>query len=132
RWNLPPGLTAGEIQWPAPEKYVQGDLITYVYHGTVTLLVPLAVASDAPHGSVEIHADVNWLECEALCVPGSAKVSGRLVISDTTVPSTDAERIARAQSRIPPPLAEPGASAAWAGPPEGKERPLVIQWRKPD
>src|SRR3954468_3936890 len=43
-WELPPGVTAGAIQWPVPEKYVTAGLITYVYHDDAGLLVPLTVS----------------------------------------------------------------------------------------
>src|SRR5580765_5518487 len=29
-WELPSGVTAGPIQWPAPEKMAEEDLTTYV------------------------------------------------------------------------------------------------------
>src|SRR6266566_6903411 len=31
-WQLPAGVTAGEIQWPVPEKLTVAGLTTYVYH----------------------------------------------------------------------------------------------------
>jgi DsbC/DsbD-like thiol-disulfide interchange protein len=36
-WELPPGVTAGEIQWPTPEKYVAEGFTTYVYHDEVSV-----------------------------------------------------------------------------------------------
>src|SRR5262245_41732251 len=42
-WTLPPTLTAGEIQWPVPEKVVVGEgefrQVTYGYNNEVVLLV---------------------------------------------------------------------------------------------
>ncbi|HKS36132.1 MAG TPA: protein-disulfide reductase DsbD domain-containing protein, partial [Verrucomicrobiae bacterium] len=43
-WQLPEGITAGEIQWPVPDKFEMGGLTTYVYHDEVLLMVPLNVA----------------------------------------------------------------------------------------
>lgn len=45
-WELPPGITAGNIQWPTPEKYVDSDITTYIYHDEAALLVELR-AEDA-------------------------------------------------------------------------------------
>ena len=46
-WQLPPGISAGAIQWPVPEKYVASELklTTYVYHDVAVLLVPLTISS---------------------------------------------------------------------------------------
>ena len=40
-WQLPPGVTAGEIQWPLPKKLPPIEVTTYGYSGEVVLLVPL-------------------------------------------------------------------------------------------
>src|SRR5438477_10919802 len=57
-WQLPPGITAGAIQWPVPEKYtlaVAGlTTTTYVYHDVLVLLVPLTISSSAAEGPIEI------------------------------------------------------------------------------
>ena len=52
-WQLPPGITAGAIQWPVPEKYVASELklTTYVYHDVVVLLVPVTLSSSAATGT---------------------------------------------------------------------------------
>ena len=47
-WRLPDGLSAGEINWPVPEKEVDkaGDtaLVTYIYKRKVVLLTPIILA----------------------------------------------------------------------------------------
>ena len=40
-WQLPPGVTAGEIQWPLPEKLPPAEVTTYGYDDEVILRVPL-------------------------------------------------------------------------------------------
>src|SRR5213594_3908861 len=45
------------------------DLTTYVNHDQVLLLVPLQIARTAPSGSLELKANVSWLECDELCIP---------------------------------------------------------------
>ena len=44
-WQLPPGVTAGEIQWPLPEKLPPIEVTTYGYEKEVVLLVPLTLAT---------------------------------------------------------------------------------------
>src|SRR5260221_226669 len=63
-WQLPAGVTAGEIQWPVPEKLTVAGLTTYVYHNQVLLLVPLRLAANLPAGPLELKASVSWLECD--------------------------------------------------------------------
>ena len=92
-WTLPTGVTAGETLWPVPEKYVSSGLTTYIYSGTVLLLVPLNLSSDLALGKAVITAKVSWLECEELCVPGSARLTGSVEVGPKSKLSADAELI---------------------------------------
>ena len=69
-WNLPPGFTAGDIQWPYPEKISRAPLTTYGYEGDVTLLVPFKAGTDVKPGTKSrVTADVHWMVCEKVCIP---------------------------------------------------------------
>ena len=39
QWELPPGVTAGEILWPPPERFLETEFTTYIYHDQAVLLV---------------------------------------------------------------------------------------------
>src|SRR5687767_7783914 len=65
-WVLPPGIAAGPIMWPTPEKYNFEGIITYVYHDDVVLLVPLTFGQGLPEGPLQIKAKLSWMECEEL------------------------------------------------------------------
>src|SRR5438874_3430878 len=47
KWQLPKGISAGDLQWPAPEKLEEkidtDSIITYIYTETIVLLAPLKV-----------------------------------------------------------------------------------------
>src|SRR5688572_9640935 len=46
-WQLPEGVTAGEIVWPTPERFeLPADLVDFGYTGEIFLLVPLNVPAD--------------------------------------------------------------------------------------
>ena len=78
-WQLPPGVTAGEIQWPLPEKLPPAEVTTYGYNNEVMLLVPLKIAADLKPGmALDLKAKVSWLECKEECIPGSATVAAQL------------------------------------------------------
>jgi thiol:disulfide interchange protein DsbD len=76
-WSLPPGWTAGPIQWPTPQLLPFDKTITnYGYEGEVLLPVQITPPANlAPGTSVTLPAKVNWLECAQICLPGSANLS---------------------------------------------------------
>ena len=57
-WQLPPGVTAGEIQWPLPEKIPPADVTTYGYKNEVMLLVPLKLDASLTAGTLDLKAKV--------------------------------------------------------------------------
>jgi thiol:disulfide interchange protein/DsbC/DsbD-like thiol-disulfide interchange protein len=105
-WKLPPGFTAGPIQWPAPEaKLEPGDIQTYAYSDRVLLLTtitpPAVVAANAT-----LQAKIDWLVCEDICIPGGAEVSLELPVADSPAPANTAvfeEFRAQLPSTQPPP-----------------------------
>jgi thiol:disulfide interchange protein len=127
-WQLPPGVTAGQIQWPIPEKQPEQDLATYIYQDEVVLLVPLKLAPDLPAGPLELKAKVSWLECEVQCIPGRANLQTTLNAGWETNPSKDAALLANWQKKLPKPGAGVSARAWWEKPASGELRPLVLEW----
>ena len=128
-WALTNGISAGEIQWPVPEKFVDPTvgLTTYVYHDRAVLLVPLTVGTEAPRGTNELIALVKWLECKESCVPGSNTVRATLIIGAESKPSSEAEFFTQAQRRLPSKQLPGTATATWDSP-APSVRPLVINW----
>ncbi len=71
-FNLPPGIQAGDVQWPLPHKLKAGHLTNYGFDNTVLLAVPLTVTSQfKPNNasSLDIQAHANWLVCKLECIP---------------------------------------------------------------
>ncbi len=128
KWELPPGVTAGEIQWPPPEKYGEDDLTTYVYHDEVVLLVPLTLSTNLKPGTLELKAKVDWLECKESCIPGDANVSAKLTVGDAMNHSPEAKLIEVWRNRLPQAGEALRARARWETPGDGKVRPLVLEW----
>jgi thiol:disulfide interchange protein DsbD len=114
-WQLPPGVTAGEIQWPLPEKLPPIEVTTYGYDNEVILLVPLKLAADLKPGPLDLKAKVSWLECKEACVPGSGDVEATLNIGNETKPAADAKAIDFLKNKIPQPIGISGwlVSASW-------------------
>jgi len=102
-WTLPPGFSAGPIQWPTPEKHNMGPLVTYGYEGDVYLLTTITPPkSDLPqHFDVKAHAE--WLVCQDECIPGKADLtlpldSGML---NLRLPIENADFFEEARERLP-------------------------------
>jgi thiol:disulfide interchange protein DsbD len=128
-WQLPPGVTAGEIRWPLPEKFPPVEVTTYGYSNEVMLLVPLTLASNLPAGSIDLKANVSWLECKDVCVPASQSVEAKLNIGPENIASADASRIDSWKSKVPMPL-PPGSNwnpvAWWEKSTNGDIRSILI------
>lgn len=76
KWELPPGFRAGDIRWPVPTRLVTGPVIDYGYEGRVLLALPLDVPADfSPNSGAQIAADLRYLICRDVCIPGRARVS---------------------------------------------------------
>ncbi|MEO8425571.1 MAG: protein-disulfide reductase DsbD domain-containing protein [Verrucomicrobiota bacterium] len=128
QWELPPGVTAGEILWPPPERFLETDFTTYIYHDQAVLLVPLKLANDVARGKLDFQAKVSWLECEKACVPGSAKVKASLTVGDTSKPSDDAKLIEDWKGKLPTTDPSLAVRAFWDGNPTEDTRALIIEW----
>lgn len=125
-WQLPPGVTAGEIEWPLPQIIPPTEVITYGYEHEVVLLVPLTLATNLNPGPLVLKADVSWLECKEQCVPGSAKVEATLNIGSETKISANAAMIESWRGRVPKAGNIFPFRAAWEKPATGDMRPLLL------
>src|SRR5467141_2617792 len=76
QWHLPDGLSAGEIEWPAPRRLGASTIVDFGYDGAVMLLVPVRASSTLPtNQAAQIAADLRVLVCREICVPGKANIS---------------------------------------------------------
>src|SRR2546426_965353 len=88
KWNLPAGWKVSEIQWPIPLKTIDpGDIQTYGYVDEVLLMQEVTPPPKIENSPIELGADVNWLVCEKICIPGSATLQLELPISATSQPA---------------------------------------------
>ena len=74
-WELPPGFTAGPIQWPAPValKDRMGNVIGNGYENDQLLPVTITPPADLRAGErITLRARIEWLMCKDVCMPGEA------------------------------------------------------------
>jgi DsbC/DsbD-like thiol-disulfide interchange protein len=105
-WQLPKGLTAGEIKWPAPRKMGASTIVNYVYDGDVLLMAPIRVGSDySASASDKIEAAVKFLICsDQMCMPGKAQLSLAFPLKMQSAPDpAAAATFAGARTRLPKP-----------------------------
>ena len=128
KWKLPKGVTAGQIQWPMPEKFTALGLIGYGYHDKTILLVPLAIAADVAPGQAAILGKVSWLECKESCIPRDQQVSAKLVIAGTAKLSADAAELDATKKKLPKADVRLAVKAWWDGAVKDDERTLLIEF----
>lgn len=127
-WQLPAGVTAGDIQWPLPEKLPPAEVTTYGYNNEVMLLVPLKVAADLKPGmALDLKANVSWLECKEECIPGKATVEAQLQTGYTNIVSADAATIELWEKKVPKTNDYYALNAWWEKPADGDTRPLILR-----
>ena len=127
KWQLPPGISAGEIQWPLPKKFPPAEVTTYGYTNEVMLLVPLTIQTNVPFGQVDLKATVSWLECKDVCIPANQDVEVTLNIGNETKASADAAAIESWQKKVPKPF-DLSLTAWWEKPIADDTRPLIINF----
>lgn len=127
-WTLPAGVTAGEIQWPVPEKLTESDLTTYIYKKEVVLLAPLTLAKELPPGNLALKAKVSWLECEQQCVPGEMEARANLNIGEAAKSSSQSNLFAEWQGRLAEAKSSFKVQAQWDQPPGGNSRAVIVEW----
>ncbi|MFO1328275.1 MAG: protein-disulfide reductase DsbD family protein [Rubrivivax sp.] len=106
-WQLPPGASAGDIQWPTPKKLPVGPLMNFGYDGRVLLPVPLTVSQLPAGDTLQVRLKAEWLVCKDVCIPESGEFSLSLPVRAAT--AAQAALFAAAQAAAPQPV--PGATA---------------------
>jgi DsbC/DsbD-like thiol-disulfide interchange protein len=106
KWELPAGITAGPIEWPAPKRLGTTSIVDYGYEDTVTLIVPMHVdTSLAARGPAQIAAEINVLVCREMCIPGKEQISLTLPVKPQppSVDARSADLFAEARKTLPQP-----------------------------
>jgi thiol:disulfide interchange protein DsbD len=90
-WHLPAGLSAKEIEWPAPRRIVTSTIVDFGYVDTVTLLIPVSASTTLPaNRDVQVGGELRVLVCREVCIPGKAQLSLTIPIKSQT-PEVDAQ-----------------------------------------
>ena len=103
-WKLPLGFVAGDLEWPAPSLIRVGPAASFGYEGDVVLLARVTPPRDLKPGStVNLAADVGYLVCEKICIPGEGSVSLSLPVSGPGAASQTNAVFEAARGMLPQP-----------------------------
>jgi thiol:disulfide interchange protein/DsbC/DsbD-like thiol-disulfide interchange protein len=122
KWTLPEGITAGPLEFPAPKRLPLGPLMDFGYENEVLFPFKLNVSQTAKPGWAILHAKVDWLVCQASCIPGKAELEVTRGVADhpghSVLLADDEALFKRLSGRLPKPL-PPGVKAGFQPTNEG-------------
>ena len=102
-WQLPAGVVAGPLQWPLPRKFEEeGGLVVYGYADEVLLMAEATAPSALATGdTLCLAAEVSWLVCRELCIPGEASLALVLPVATASEPSAQQPQFDRYAAQVP-------------------------------
>src|SRR3954469_19031604 len=104
KWTLPPGWSAGPIQWPTPKRLPVSTFMDYGYEGDLWLLSDWPAPADVKPGTVvPIKAEASWLVCEKICVPEEVMLTARVTVGDGGPDPAVVKAFAAAGASLPVP-----------------------------
>lgn len=81
-WQLPTGITAGDLQFPAPQRLPLGPLMDFGYEKEVLLPVPMRTDASVKPGHNELlRGHLHFLVCSNVCIPGKAEIEDSVAIT---------------------------------------------------
>lgn len=87
KWQVPEGVTAGEIVWPSPKKIPIGPIANYGYEGTTVLPIPLTIGETfkpTASGSLDVQLKASWLVCKLECIPEEGEFALQVPAASST------------------------------------------------
>ena len=111
KWDLPPGIEVGSPRWPYPHRIEVDTLVNYGYEDRLWMVFPVDVAEDFKGSKAELKAEISWLVCKTICLPGEKTMEKSFVVSSSPAkPSTYEKRFAEAEALFP----LSASSTAWS------------------
>lgn len=102
-WTLPSGIQAGEVLWPTPSRIEVDHTVLFGYSNECDLLVLMKADDDLQSPSqIDLQADVSWVACGSVCIPGKEHLQLALDINDESVENKALQSsFIRAKSALP-------------------------------
>jgi thiol:disulfide interchange protein DsbD len=103
-WTQPAGITAGPMRFPIPQRLPLGPLMDFGYEDEVAFPVTISAASTMKPGPLHLDAQVSWLVCAQVCVPGNAHLGIDLTVQPGAPQGQIAGALGKAITLLPKPL----------------------------
>jgi DsbC/DsbD-like thiol-disulfide interchange protein/cytochrome c biogenesis protein CcdA len=105
-WDLPKGVTAGELRYPVPKPLIISELMNYVYERPYALLADLKIDASVPKGTkLRIKVRADWLACtDRICVPEGDDLTIDLVAGQGVVTAANRALFDGYRAALPVPL----------------------------
>ena len=102
-WSFEPGFRVGALKWPGPHKYDESGLVVYGYEDETMLLSEVIAPAQIPADTetARYEAQVSWLVCKDVCIPGGSTVSLELPVTEARAEPDNAELFARYRAAVP-------------------------------
>jgi thiol:disulfide interchange protein len=86
-WDLPDGVTVGELQFTTPHLIPFEEIVTYGYESDVFIIAEVTTSDDLQNmEELTIGGNAFWLTCsDTLCVPQEASVNLMLPVGENVV-----------------------------------------------
>lgn len=105
-WELPEGVTIGDVQYPAPSQLVTSDIMNYIYHGEYVLLTPLTIDKRIAKGTaLPIKLNISYLVCNPEgCLPEQQTIEVTLMVGDGVIAKDKQNKFNQWRQNLPRPL----------------------------
>jgi thiol:disulfide interchange protein DsbD len=104
-WKLPPGFSAGPLQWPAPQKVDMAGHLAHGYERDILLMTEITPPPGIPSQTIQLQATASWMACAAGCYPEKKTLKLDLpVATESTADPAHAVAFAQARAELPRPL----------------------------
>lgn len=130
KWTLPDGFVVSDLQFPAPKRFEEsGGIVGYGYDKEVLLTATVTPPADLKPGEPRtIKADVNWLVCEAVCLPGDASLAIDVSVAESAAPS-NRSLFESWQARVPRAPDDLGAEVRMTTQIDTKTVSIDVDWK---
>ena len=100
-WDAPGELEVGPILWPSPIRFKLENFINFGYEDAVTFPFLVKTSELATLSTTAVEANVSWLICKDLCIPGDAQLSMDLNVGKTPMYSSEERHLTTVVGKLP-------------------------------
>jgi DsbC/DsbD-like thiol-disulfide interchange protein len=104
-WQVPTGFQVSDVQWPHPVRLALRSLADYGYEDQVLLMAAVRQPQRLKEGeSTKISAQVHYLVCHDVCIPGQKHLELSLPVKTSAAFSPARPLFVAARQKLPRPV----------------------------